>query len=229
MQEPTFPPLLPTFSSDKCPESPHSLESLDNSDSYAPSSNCSDLDVPITNRKGVRSCTQHPISNHVFYSNLSSSYKPFLSKVSFVSLPTNFYDGLSILEWKHAMMEEMRVLSKNDTWELVELPRGKNSVGCKWVYTVKYKADGSIERYKVRLIAKGSTQTYGVHYQETFAPVAKMNSVRLLLSLTANLDWPLHQFDVKNAFLHRDLAEEVYMDIPPGFANAKSKGQVCRL
>ena len=98
-----------------------------------------------------------------------------------------------------------------------------------WVYTVKQKADDSIERYKARLVAKGFTHIYGVDYQETFAVVAKMNSVRILLSLAVNLDWSLHQFDVKNAFLHGDLAEEVYMDIPPWFADAKSKGKVCRL
>lgn len=73
------------------------------------------------------------------------------------------------------MIEEMKALRKNGTWELTELPTGKRPVGCKWVYTVKHKADGSIERYKARLVAKGFTQTYGIDYQETFAPVAKMN------------------------------------------------------
>ena len=98
------------------------------------------------------------------------------------------------------MVEEMNALKKNGTWELTELPYRKRTVGCKWVYTVKHRADGSVERYKARLVAKGFTQTYGVDYQETFAPVAKMNSIRILLSLATNLEWPLHQFDVKNAF-----------------------------
>ena len=88
------------------------------------------------------------------------------------------------------MVEEMNALKKNCTWELAELPRGKKTVGCKWVFTVKYKADGTIEWYKARLVAKGFTPTYGVDYQETFAQVAKMNSIRILLSLATNLECP---------------------------------------
>ena len=105
-------------------------------------------------------------------------------------------------------------------------PEGKTLVGCKWVFTVKYKVDGSIDRHKVRLVAKGFTQTYGIDYQETFAHVAKLNTVRVLLSLAANLDWKLHQLDVKNAFLNGDLEEEIYMDLPPGFDEAGRNGRV---
>lgn len=119
--------------------------------------------------------------------------------------------------WVDAMKSEMDALEKTHTWKLVDLPEGKKTVGCKWVYSIKYNAEGGIERYKARLVAKGYTQTYGIDFQETFSPVAKLNTIRVLLSLAVNFDWPLHQFDVKNAFLHGDLKEEIYMDIPPGY------------
>ncbi|XP_071902889.1 uncharacterized protein [Coffea arabica] len=129
--------------------------------------------------------------------------------------------------WKDAMVEEMMAFQKNSTWEMVELPMRKKTVGCKWVFSVKYKSDGTVERYKTRLVAKGYTQTYGIDYQETFAPVAKMNTVRVILSLAVNLDWTLRQFDVKNAFLHGELTEEVFMDPSQGFT--LEEGKVCRL
>ena len=84
----------------------------------------------------------------------------------------------------------MKVL-KNETWDVMELPRGKRLIGCKWVFTIKHKADGTIDRYKAHLDAKGSTQTHGIDYTKTFALIAKMNMVQVLLSLATNLDWPL--------------------------------------
>jgi hypothetical protein len=97
------------------------------------------------------------------------------------------------------------------------------------VYTLKYKTDGNLERYKVRLVAKGFTQTFGIDYEETFAPVAKMNTKRIMFSLSTNLGWCMQQYDVKNAFLHGELEEEVYMDPPPGFNHSLLPNQVCRL
>lgn len=93
-------------------------------------------------------------------------------------------------------MEEMNALRKSGTWEIVNLPKVKKTVGCKWVFTVKCKTDGSIEGYKARLVAMGFTQTYMIDYQETFAPVIKLNSISILLSLFVNLNWPLHQLNV---------------------------------
>lgn len=96
------------------------------------------------------------------------------------------------------------------------------------MFTIKYKSDGSIKRYKAQLVAKGFTQTYGIDYLETFTPVAKLNTVRVLLSLATNLDWPLQQLDIKNALLYGDLKEELYMDAPPGFGE-KFGMRVCKL
>ena len=126
-------------------------------------------------------------------------------------------------------MEELRALENNRTWDLVKLHAGKKAVSCKWVFTVKQNPEGKVERYKARLVARGYSQTYGIDYDETFAPVAKMSTVRTLISCAANFGWPLHQLDVKNAFLHGDLKEEVYMEIPPGYSNFEIAGKICKL
>ena len=127
------------------------------------------------------------------------------------------------------MNEEIRALEKNETWEIVEKPKDKKAVGCRWIYTVKYQSDGTLDRYKARLVAKGYTQTYGIDYEETLAPVAKMNTVRIILSLAAHFGWEMHQVDVKNAFLHGSLEEEVYMKIPLGYGAINEGDKVCRL
>ena len=110
---------------------------------------------------------------------------------------------------------------------MVDLPPGQSVVGCRWVYKIKTKADGSIEWYKARLVAKGFTQEYGIDYEETFAPVARLTSVRCLITVAAVRCWPLYQMDMKNAFLNGDLHEEVYMQPPPGYPHSGS--QVCSL
>ena len=109
------------------------------------------------------------------------------------------------------MNEELQALDKTHTWDLVDLPPGKSTIGCCWVYKIKARFDGTVERYKVRLAAKGFTQEFGIDYEETFAPVAKLTSVRSLLAIVAARSWPLFQMDVKTAFFNRDLIEEVYM------------------
>src|SRR5262249_20496627 len=138
-------------------------------------------------------------------------------------------EALSHPGWHAAMLEEIQALDDNHTWELVALPQDKKAVGCKWVFAVKINPDGSVARLKARLVAKGYAQTYGVDYSDTFSPVAKLTYVRLFISLAASQHWPLHQLDIKNAFLHGDLQEEVYMEQPPGFVAQGEYEKVCHL
>lgn len=119
---------------------------------------------------------------------LSGLLKAFVHILSSSHVPTSVQEALCDSKWTQVMKEEMEALLKNDTWTLVTLLKGKKPVGCKWVFFIEHKVDRSIECYKARPVGKGFTQTYGVDYQETFSPVAKLNTVRILLSLTANLE-----------------------------------------
>jgi len=172
---------------------------------------------------------KHDISNFISYEFCNPSFQSFFASLHSVSIPNGWKLAKEDPKWKEAMLEEMRALEKNRTWELVDLSQGKQPVGCKWVFTIKHTHEGKVERYKARLVAKGFTQTYGIDYDETFAPVAKMNSVRTLISCAVNLDWNIYQMDVKNTFLHGDLYEEVYMHILPGFETNQTNGKVLRL
>eukprot|EP00268_Persea_americana_P044937 TRINITY_DN4553_c2_g1_i10.p1 TRINITY_DN4553_c2_g1~~TRINITY_DN4553_c2_g1_i10.p1 ORF type:complete len:308 (+),score=35.45 TRINITY_DN4553_c2_g1_i10:1732-2655(+) len=116
------------------------------------------------------------------------------------------------------MTDELLALEVNKTWDLVPLPENTTIIGSKWVYSIKHRSNGSIDRYKARLVAQGYKQEYGIDYEETFAPVAKMTTVRCLLAVAASRNCPLWQMDVKNAFLHGDLKEVVYMRPPPGYS-----------
>lgn len=173
--------------------------------------------------------SKYPIANFVDTKSLSGPVKRFNENLLSCKIPENVDEAKSDPNWSQAMEAEMSALYNNKTWTLVELPQGKIPVGCRWVFSIKYNANGEIDRYKARLVAKGYTQTQGIDFQETFSPVAKLNTIRVLLSLAANLDWPLHQFDVKNAFLHGELKEEVYMEQPPGYKSTNAKPMVCKL
>jgi hypothetical protein len=143
--------------------------------------------------------------------------------------PTCFEQVVGNPKWDNAMDEEMAALDANATWELVALPKDKKAIGCKWVYKVKHNADGSVSRYKVRLVAKGYAQTYGIDYEETYSPIAKMTTVRAIIAMAVAKGWSLHQMDVKNVFLRGDLREEVYMEQPPGYVDQTRLNLVYRL
>ena len=187
---------------------------------------------PIAISKGVRKCTKnklYPIGNFVSYSSISPEYNRIIQELMTVSIPKNVREAMASTEWNQAMNEEMEALKKNDTWEMGPLPIGKKVVGSRWVFTIKYHSDGSIARYKARSVAKGYTQSYGIDYIETFASVAKLNTIRVLVAIAATYRWELYQYDVKNAFLHGELEEEVYMSPPPGYVLSNNPSDVCHL
>ena len=127
------------------------------------------------------------------------------------------------------MEEGFNALMRNGTWQLVPSHSNMNLVGCKWVFRIKRKADGSVERYKARLVAKGFHQQPGVDFQETLSPVIKPTTIRLILSLALTFKWPLRQLDVQNAFLHGYLHEDIYMVQPLGFQHKHFPTHVCKL
>jgi histone deacetylase 1/2 len=148
---------------------------------------------------------------------------------SSVSEPRDLHDALRSVHWKEAMDSEYSALLKNGTWSLVPPRSGVNVIDSKWVFKVKTNPDGSIERYKARLVAKGFRQRYGLDYEDTFSPVVKPTTIRLLLSLAVSRRWHLRQLDIQNAFLNGVLEEEVFMRQPPGFEDPTHPSYLCRL
>ncbi|GKC43203.1 ribonuclease H-like domain-containing protein [Tanacetum coccineum] len=141
--------------------------------------------------------------------------------VSSVSpLPKSYRDAFSDPNWQNAMRDEYHALIKNKTWTLVPRSPDNNIVHYMWLFGHKYLADGTLSRYKACLVANGSTQLEGVDVDETFSPVVKPGTIWIVLSLAASRHWPIHQIDVKNAFLHGDLSKTVYMHQPPGFQDS---------
>ncbi|KAJ6944960.1 hypothetical protein NC651_000098 [Populus alba x Populus x berolinensis] len=148
--------------------------------------------------------------------------------LSSISIPSCYKQAREHECWQQAMKAELQALEANHTWDIISCPLYVKPIGSKWVYTVKLKSDGSLDRYKARLVALGNKQEYGFDYEETFTPVAKMTTVRTILAIAASKGWPLHQIDVKNAFLYRNLKEEIYMKLAPGMSTTASD-EVCKL
>lgn len=139
------------------------------------------------------------------YESLSDEYKTYICDVALYLEPTSFTQAKHFDEWLKAMNEELLALESTNTWTVCSLPPGKHAIRCKWVYKIKINPDGIIERYKARLVAKGYTQEEGIDFAETFSPVAKMTTVKTLLSVSAAKKWSLTQLDISNAFLNGDL------------------------
>ena len=149
-----------------------------------------------------------------------------------INEPSNIseaWNGKNSAEWKKAAESEYKSLIDNHTWDLVPPPEDKNVVGSKWVFKVKRKADGTIQRFKGRLVAQGYTQSPGTDYDEVFAPVVRYTSIRSLLAVANICNWEIHQMDVKTAFLQGNLNEEIYMKQPDGFIDREKPDYVCKL
>ncbi|CAL5321219.1 unnamed protein product [Camellia sinensis] len=184
--------------------------------------------TPSSSLPALPSGTKHPLSHYLSAHRFSPSHRVFLTNISGPTEPTSYAQAALDPNWLLVMTVELDALQLNRTWTLMPLPAGHQPIGCKWVFKLKYKSDGTIERYKARLVAKCYTQIEGVDYIETFSPIAKLITLRCLLSIATARNWFLHQLDVTNAFLHGDLHEEVYMVSPPGLCR-QGENLVCRL
>jgi hypothetical protein len=172
--------------------------------------------------------TLYPLSNYHTLDNLSPKFHAYTVSLTHTSEPKSYLEAAKFDCWQKVMNDELEALGKTGTWCFVDLPPHIKPIGSKWVYKVKYKADGSVERHKARLVAKGYNQVEGLDFFDTFSPVAKLTTVRLLLAISSVKGWFLHQLDVNNAFLHGDLQEDVYMIVPEGVTSPKPN-QVCKL
>uniref|UniRef100_A0A2N9G1L7 Conserved oligomeric Golgi complex subunit 6 n=1 Tax=Fagus sylvatica TaxID=28930 RepID=A0A2N9G1L7_FAGSY len=147
----------------------------------------------------------YALTSTLSYNHLSPSHKHFSLVITTLSEPSSFAQANQLPEWREAMQAELQAFKANNTWVLTDLPVGKQAIGCKWVYKIKLKSDGTLERYKARLVAKDYTQQEGLDYSETFSLVAKFTTVRVLLAIAAVKGWSLTQLDVNNDFLHDDI------------------------
>ena len=182
----------------------------------------------VSTSKGSANCC-YPVSDVVSYDHLSPVCRAALASYSIIKEPTSYAEAIKDPNWVAAMQSEIPALQDNHTWSLVELPARKKPFGCKWVFNVKCRSSGAMERYKARLVAKGYSQQEGLDYTETFAPVAKIVTVRSVVAVVAAKHWSIFHMDVHNAFLQGDLVEEVYLEVPSGFASQEGKHVVCKL
>lgn len=172
--------------------------------------------------------TPYPIAQYVNYDKFSMCFRTFLEAIDADREPMTYSQAVKNKRWCDAMDNELQALERNGTWTIEDLPKDKKALGCKWVYKIKRKSDETVERFKERIVILGNHQIAGIDYNETFAPVAKMVTVKVFLAVATAKEWELHQMDVHNAFLQGDLNEEVFMKLPPGLSE-NYPGQACRL
>ncbi|KAG6414963.1 hypothetical protein SASPL_122361 [Salvia splendens] len=210
------------------PASASSLQNQSHSSISSPAANAPAADTPDTDNLPTDDDISAKPTHHMVTRGKASIYKPKVFTISLDCLPRSALEALLIPIWKAAMLEEFLALLRNRTWILTSLPPGKNLIGNTWIFRLKRHVDGSIARHKARLVAQGFSQEPGFDFTETFSPVVKPTTIRLILSIAVTLGWEISHLDVNNAFLHGDLNEEIYMRQPVGFEQG-DPSLVCKL
>ena len=210
-------------------ESPTSLSESPPSITNVPSHSSDELPAPIINVPTDPAPTvdhvgpsgSHALRRSHRVTTLPSHLRDFhcFSALASLQEPQTFHEASSNPLWQQAMKEELDALHKTGTWDLAYLPFRKSAIGCKWVYKIKTRSDGTVDRYKARLVSRGFTQEYGTDYEKTFAPMAQLSSVMTLIVVSAARKWPLYHMDVKNVFLNGELSKEVYIKLPPSYSH----------
>jgi hypothetical protein len=137
--------------------------------------------------------------------------------------PYSFEEADKLQVWKDSMLEEYRPIIKKNVWDIVPRPKDKLVVSSKWIYKIKYAADGSVENFKARFVSRGFTQKEGIDYKDNFSPVSRYTSIQAIISLASVLGWKLHQMDVKTTFLNGKIEQEVFVEQPDGFILHKQR------
>ncbi|GJW90409.1 ribonuclease H-like domain, reverse transcriptase, RNA-dependent DNA polymerase [Tanacetum coccineum] len=206
---------------------------------HTPSTRSSQINSQVTPNSITESSAQ---SNNGFHTHLHFDHTPVRGFRTLDDIyentdelllaqdePRNYKEALNDQKWIEAMKVELDSINRNNTWVLTNLPTGHKAIGLKWVFKTKKDANGNIIKHKARLVAKGYIQEHGIDFEEVFAPVARMETIRLLLAIAANRKWEVHHLNVKSAFLHGELKEEVYVTQPEGFTKKGNDGKVYRL
>ncbi|GKD69240.1 ribonuclease H-like domain-containing protein, partial [Tanacetum coccineum] len=179
--------------------------------------NCETEDLPV-----------HTLRRSSRQTKLPYSLNDFIVEGKSVE-PTCYEEAILDSNWIDTMNVEIEALNEKHTWEITDLPHNRKAIRNKWIYKIKYKSSGDINRYKARLVVKGFNKKEGIDFDNTFSPVVKMSTVRCVIALSVTNNWPLFQLDVNNEFLYGDLDEDIYMTIPKGFASKDNKNKVCKL
>jgi hypothetical protein len=187
-------------------------------------------DEDVENIQDTKDMPQPCLTRSSRVKNPPTRYDDYVSSMALVSIdgePSYFQEAIKvskIAQWKKSMKEELDSLERNKTWDLVEIPKDRKVVSCKWVYKLKKGSDDKVERYKERLVEKGYSQKEGIDFHEIFSPVVMLVSVSIGLALVALHNLELEKLDIKTMFLHGDLDGDIYMEKPEGFVHITIRG-----